>query len=61
MQAGFPAGVRPIRLRPPPPKTLDAPEDKFQGPLNRPPIDLVYEDDEPQPAEEQADAQFMQY
>jgi len=29
MRPGFPAGVRPIRLRPPPPKITDAPEEKF--------------------------------
>lgn len=44
MQPNFGVGVPSIKLRPPPPKTLDTTEDKFQGPLNRPPIDPVYED-----------------
>ena len=50
--AAFIGGIRPIRLRPPPPKTLLNPDDELQskfsatGPLNRPPIDPVMEDED---------------
>jgi hypothetical protein len=48
MPLAFGGAIMPIRLRPPPPKALENPDDfmKSQMPLNRPPIDPVMEDAE---------------